>query len=290
VDSCVWQLEAICHLERDRLLVYSWSVMPLAAGRVSSFLLAVALAASPLPALAQVHEGNATSAPLSDVSTNVRAGSRSVYGSRSVRGGSSGPVGGSPVRYSSTGSVRSGPVSEVSVGPVTSDRPVSGGGTVTDASEGAVLDAPHPAVGEVVSEAVPDLRPLQEQLRAIVPLPPEPAAEAEGAIAEATPASEPDISEEPTAEEEETESTAAVESAREEEAPPAAEAAVAEPALESEEHPSDTDAAPESQPPEAEQTEPAVGPESGEPEAAEGANPDEEVPAGDAAAPPEGEP
>ena len=74
------------------------------------------------------------------------------------------------MRHSVTGDVRSGPVSELSVGSVTSGRPVSGSGTMSDASLGAVKKDADSPLREEISQPLHDLRGLQEQMRNIEPL------------------------------------------------------------------------------------------------------------------------
>jgi hypothetical protein len=75
------------------------------------------------------------------------------------------------VRGSVTGNVVSGPVSDISVGSVTASRPVAGGGSVAGASVGAVKKNTDSPLGEMISQPLRELGPLQEQLRAIQPLP-----------------------------------------------------------------------------------------------------------------------
>lgn len=121
--------------------------------------------------------------PLADVSANVGAGSRPVYeNGRSVSESSLGRLSGNSVRGSVSGDVHSGPVSDVSAGPVTSWQPVSGGGTMTDASAGSVHSEMRAEMAAQALEPVRDLGPLVEQLRAIQPVPdsgPLPEAESE---------------------------------------------------------------------------------------------------------------
>jgi hypothetical protein len=117
--------------------------------------------------------------PLSEMSTNVGAGSGPVHQwGRSVSDGSLGTLGGNAVRDSASGDVRSGPVSDISVGAVTSGRPVSGSGTVTDASAGAVKKDVDSPLGERISQPVRDLGPLLEQLHAVQPVLPDASAAA----------------------------------------------------------------------------------------------------------------
>jgi hypothetical protein len=121
----------------------------------------------------QVHQGGAR--PLSDVSAPVSENSTNVgAGSGSVRDGSVGSMHSGSVRGTSVGSVRSGPVSEASVGPV------SGSGglvsapdvmSVGESSVGAVKKDLASPLGERISEPLHELGALQEQLRQIKPLP-----------------------------------------------------------------------------------------------------------------------
>ena len=87
---------------------------------------------------------------------------------RSVR--SAGRLGGNSVRGSVTGDVVSGPVSEISVRGAMAGPPVTGGGSVGQASVGAVKKDVASPLGEMISEPLRELGPLQDQLRAIQPL------------------------------------------------------------------------------------------------------------------------
>lgn len=125
-------------------------------------------------AIAQVGGGpvRQDSRPVSEGSTNVGAGSGPVHDSGgSVREGNAGRLSGNSVRGSVTGDLVSGPVSDISAGPVTSRQPVSGGGTVTDSSAGAVTKDVDSPIREGIAEPVQGLGRLQQQLRAIEPLP-----------------------------------------------------------------------------------------------------------------------
>jgi hypothetical protein len=123
-----------------------------------------------------VHQGTG---PLSDLSTNVGAGSGPVHErGRSVRDGSLGTLSGNAVRDGGRGGMLSGPVSDISAGPVTSGQPVSGGGTMTDAGAGAVKKDANSPLGERISQPVRELGPLLDQLRALQPGSSEPAEEA----------------------------------------------------------------------------------------------------------------
>jgi hypothetical protein len=141
-----------------------------------------ALAASPAFPQVSGHTVREDSGPLRELSRNVEAGSGPVYDpGRSISAGNAGPLSGNVVADSTTGDVTSGPWSDVSRGAVTAHQPVSGGGTPTDASVGAVTrDANVPLRASLPlppPEPVYDLRPLREQLRAIEPLPREATAE-----------------------------------------------------------------------------------------------------------------
>ena len=112
-----------------------------------------------------------SSGPVSGLSTNVEDGSGPVHGSVGSGSLNAGPLSGNPVRGSVTGDVVSGPFSEISVGPATANYPMAGGGTVGQASAGAVkkdLDSP---LGQMFSAPLRELGPLQDRLRAIQPLP-----------------------------------------------------------------------------------------------------------------------
>ena len=172
-----------------------WFIL-LAASSVAGAALVLLSSSAP----AQVRGGPVSQdgGPLSDISTNVGAGSRSVHdygGNLGAR--SAGPLGGNPVRESVTGDVHTGPVSELSAGSVTASRPVSGGGTVTDSSAGAVTKNIDSPIREGIAQPLRDLGPLQERMRAIqpiprtTPLPSEQAAETEAAAPTAPEAAPP---------------------------------------------------------------------------------------------------
>jgi hypothetical protein len=80
-------------------------------------------------------------------------------------------LGATPVRASVTGDVRSGTLSDVSLPPFTLRQPVAGTGTVTDVSAGTVTRDNASTQGERLTQPVRDLAALQEQMRAINPLP-----------------------------------------------------------------------------------------------------------------------
>ncbi|MFQ5667045.1 MAG: hypothetical protein ACE5I7_11510 [Candidatus Binatia bacterium] len=134
---------------------------------------AVVCSAHP-PAVAQVRgrpvgEG---SGPVSELSTNTGAGSKSVHRrGGNVREGNAGRLGGQPVRGSVTRDVSSGPVSAISVGPVTARHAVGTSATVTGAPAAAVSKGTDHPFGERIAAPVHDLRPLQRLLRHIQPLP-----------------------------------------------------------------------------------------------------------------------
>jgi hypothetical protein len=94
-----------------------------------------------------------------------------VRGSVGAGSLNAGPLSGNPVRGSVTGDVVSGPLSDISVGPVTADNPMAGGGTVGQASAGAVTKDLASPLGQMISAPLHDLGPLQDRLRAIQPLP-----------------------------------------------------------------------------------------------------------------------
>ena len=125
-------------------------------------------------AAAQVYGGpvRQDSGPIRELSTNVGDGSGPVRErAGGLRDGNAGRLSGNSVRGSATGDLVSGPVSDISLGPVTSGRPSSGGGTVTDVSVGAVTKDIDSPIRAGIAAPVRGLGPLQEQLRAIRPLP-----------------------------------------------------------------------------------------------------------------------
>lgn len=102
--------------------------------------------------------------PIGDPSQPVGAGSGSMHGSGTI-GESSEPVHSGPVRDATTRSMHSGPVSSMSRGPMTQPQNAPVGGSMTEASSGAVkhdLDRP---LGSRISQPLRELAPLQEQLR-----------------------------------------------------------------------------------------------------------------------------
>ncbi|HVO25210.1 MAG TPA: hypothetical protein VMW56_16440 [Candidatus Margulisiibacteriota bacterium] len=126
-----------------------------------------------LPALAQTRANPVAedSGPLRDLSTNVGAGSGPVRGSISKLPSTAGTLNDRSVRGSVSGDLVSGPVSDLSRGAVTSGRAVAGGGSVVAASVGAVKKDAESPLGEMISQPLRELGPLQEQLRSIQPLP-----------------------------------------------------------------------------------------------------------------------
>ena len=144
------------------------------ARRVSQISIVAVLALLQIAAHAQVRGGDVRrdSGPISELSTNVGAGSGPVHErGRSVHDAVGGRLGGTSVRDSVTRDVSSGPVSDVSVGAVTAGQPVTGGETVSDASAGAVTKDTDSPLGAMISEPLSELQPLQERLRAIQPVP-----------------------------------------------------------------------------------------------------------------------
>jgi len=140
-------------------------------GRCTLRVLTPVLLVLAAPLAAQVHQDGG---PLSERSTNAGNDSAPVHErGRSVRDGSAGELGGNPVRGSSTGTVLSGPVADVTVGSATIHQGVSGTGTMTDASVGAVTKDVASPLREVISQPINQLRPLQEQLRSVRPLAPD---------------------------------------------------------------------------------------------------------------------
>jgi hypothetical protein len=72
-----------------------------------------------------------------------------------------------PVRESSSRGMLSGPVSSISRGPMTQPRTLRDGGSVTEASAGAVKHDIDRPLGSRISQPLRELGPLQEQLRAV---------------------------------------------------------------------------------------------------------------------------
>lgn len=106
------------------------------------------------------------SGPLSDVSRSVKDGSRSVHErGQSVSDGSVGSMKSGPVHGDRRVGMLSGPVSDVSAGPVTSGRSMSGGGSMTENSAGAVKHEMDRSLGEQVYDLQRTLGPIQDRLR-----------------------------------------------------------------------------------------------------------------------------
>jgi hypothetical protein len=105
---------------------------------------------------------------LSDVSRPVGDDSTSVHSgpNRTIGEASSGSVRSGPVRDGNTRSMLSGPVSEMSRGPVREQGLSLPGGSVTEASSGAVKHDIDSPLGERISQPVRELQPLQQQMRA----------------------------------------------------------------------------------------------------------------------------
>jgi hypothetical protein len=104
---------------------------------------------------------------LSDVSTNVGHDSRPVHdGTLTIGETSSGPIRSGPVSDAQTRSMLSGPVSSISQGPMRQTRPPLSGGSMTEASAGAVKHDAASPLGERISDPLRELGPLQEQMRA----------------------------------------------------------------------------------------------------------------------------
>lgn len=137
---------------------------------VAGLLLAGSVAST---ALAQVRQpGETLSAGggaglLSDVSTNVGDGSRPVHdGAETLGETSGGPVRSGPVSDWNTRSMLSGPVSSMSQGPMYQRSPSLSGGSITEASAGAVKHDITSPLGSRISDPLRELGPLQEQMRA----------------------------------------------------------------------------------------------------------------------------
>jgi hypothetical protein len=104
---------------------------------------------------------------LSDISTNVGADSRPMHdGSLTLGETSGGPVGSGPVSEMNTRSMLSGPVSSMSQGPMRGPRISLSGGSMTEASMGAVKHDIDSPLGERISDPLRELGSLQKEMRA----------------------------------------------------------------------------------------------------------------------------
>lgn len=126
------------------------------------------------PAAAQLSGTSVSedSGPLSEISTNVRSGSRPVHErGRSVRESSAGPLSGSTAGESSVAPVRSGTFSDISAGTVGSARSVR-----REKAESRLQPAPprlgigRPLPDPVYWEPVSNLDKLIEDLASIEPV------------------------------------------------------------------------------------------------------------------------
>ncbi|MBI4519037.1 MAG: hypothetical protein HY699_24870 [Deltaproteobacteria bacterium] len=120
------------------------------------------------PAAAEVTEGQAralaqAAAPVSEAAGSVRRGSLSVHE------GSVGSMHSRPVRDGRGRSMHSGPVSELGAGSVYDS--VGAGGAAGELSVGAVKKDRAAPLGAPISQPLRELGALQEQLRAIEPVP-----------------------------------------------------------------------------------------------------------------------
>jgi len=89
-----------------------------------------------------------------------------------MREGSAGSMHSPSVRSSSRGTMRSGPVSEASVGSARSGGTLTGSSdSIGESSVGAVKKDLSAPLGERISESLTDMEGLQEQLRAVQPVP-----------------------------------------------------------------------------------------------------------------------
>lgn len=119
-----------------------------------------------LPSLGGAQSVGTGSGPLSEISRSVRDGSRPVHErGRSVRDGSAGSMKSGPVRGARRVGMLSGSVSELSAGAVTTGRPMTGGGSMSENSAGAVKQEMDPSLGEQVYDLQRALAPLQARLR-----------------------------------------------------------------------------------------------------------------------------
>lgn len=104
--------------------------------------------------------------PIGDPSQPVGAGSRSVHdGSATIGESSEAPGRSGPVRDATTRSMRSGPVSSLSRGSMTQRRLAPNGGSVSEASAGAVKHDIDRPLGSRISQPLRELGALQDQLR-----------------------------------------------------------------------------------------------------------------------------
>ncbi|MGH7789047.1 MAG: hypothetical protein ACRERC_19400 [Candidatus Binatia bacterium] len=94
-------------------------------------------------------------------------GGRPMSGDGTI-GESSGSAGRSgPMRDATTRGMLSGPMSEWSRGPVSDRRTLSGGGSMTENSAGAVKHDIDQPLGSRISQPLRELGPLQDQMRAL---------------------------------------------------------------------------------------------------------------------------
>jgi len=107
------------------------------------------------------------SGPVSELSRPIGEGRPVSSGRGPTLGESSGIVNSPPVSGSSVGSMISGPVSEISSGAVTSYKPMTGGGSITENSAGAVTKDIASPLGEPIADPLRDLGPLQARLRTL---------------------------------------------------------------------------------------------------------------------------
>lgn len=138
--------------------------------RVAPLLLALALAPAP-PLAAEVRDG--TTKTVSEDAEPIGAGSGPIgeysrpvgEGSISIGEASLGPLRSGPVSDMNTRSMRSGPVSSLSRGPVRAGRGLSGGGSMTENSAGAIKHDAAAPLGTRISAPLRELGALQDQLR-----------------------------------------------------------------------------------------------------------------------------
>jgi hypothetical protein len=142
--------------------------------RRTGFAAALALAAGvATSAVAQVRQPGESlsvgdgSGPLSDVSTNVGHDSRPMHdGAQTLGETSGGPVHSGPISDWDTRSMLSGPVSSMSQGPMYRPQPSLSGGSMTEASAGAVKHDVASPLGTRISDPLHELGGLREQMRA----------------------------------------------------------------------------------------------------------------------------
>jgi hypothetical protein len=139
-------------------------------GFVAALALATGVAGSAIAQVRQPGESLSVgdgSGPLSDVSTNVGHDGRPMHdGAQTLGESSGGPVHSGPISDWDTRSMLSGPVSSMSQGPMYRPQPSLSGGSMTEASAGAVKHDVASPLGTRISDPLHELGGLREQMRA----------------------------------------------------------------------------------------------------------------------------